>query len=227
MTDSKTSTGSTSKSGGSSTSGSSSKSGSDKNTTKISEEFLTDFAKNKLPGLSSALTTDNYIQSLNEFANASLGQGVTGPDPSGGYSALLPGNPQSTRLPSAAQLQSQFQKLTSTLSEQVTSLSTNATTMAMDLAQVSQVMSDGEDKANISASTMSTDLGNLTISGSSSGGGTSGDTITVSGTGTGGSNTGSSSNTGGSNSASTGGSTSSTTTGSTSSTTGGTTSKSA
>lgn len=197
MTDTNGVSGSSSPNSGSSPSGGSA--AKSKNATKISEDFINDYVKNKLPSLSSALTTDQSLQSLNGFATASIGQSAAGINPAGGYTALLAGNTQSARLPSAATLQAQFQKVTSALADQISSLSTNAQTMAMDLAQVGQAMSDGEDKANISASTMSTDLGNLTISA----GGTGGAAVTVGGSAstTGGSTTGgaSSSGTAGSN----------------------------
>jgi hypothetical protein len=137
--------------------------------TKISDKYLTDFAQHQLESFIEGMTTDPSVLELAEFAAGPGANGASGGDPSGGYNALLTGNPKNSRLPSAAALQNQFMKLASTLNTQVTNLSTNARQMQMDLRQIDRVIGDGEDKANISASAMSTDLGNLNLSGGGAG----------------------------------------------------------
>lgn len=162
-------------------------------TTKVSDTYLTNFAQSKLDAFVEAMTNHPSVVKLLEFVNGPANSGASGGDPSGGYNALLPGNASSTALPSAAMLRSQFQKMTSTVNEQITNLSTNARSMQMDLLKVDSVLDDAANKNDITADAMSADLSNINLSGTTGGANTGGVNINgpnIGGANTGGNNTG-------------------------------------
>jgi hypothetical protein len=141
---------------------------------KITDSYLTAFAQQKLANFVEDLQSDP-MNKLAEFAagsKSSSGAAGTGGDPSGGYSALLPG--ASGVLPSADRVLSDFGTLTSTLNTHIQTLLTATQTMAQDLLQVDKVLSDGADKANLTATEMGADLQNVDISGGAGGTGGAG-----------------------------------------------------
>jgi hypothetical protein len=136
----------------------------------ISDTYLKDFAQQKLQGFIDSMTNDEAIKKLSNFASGPASNSSSGPDPSGTYHQLYPGNSKSG-LNSAAQMQSGFKSTTGTLYGQIRdNLVTQGHQFQTDLINVDDVLNNSDDKANITAAEMKADLQNLNFGGSSSGG---------------------------------------------------------
>lgn len=134
-------------------------------TVKITDTYLSDFAKTKLQPFVTDFTGDPHRGELTAYA----GSGTPGHDAIWNYNQLLTANAKSSFAP-AAHLQSSCKAFATALSQRFTDIDTAARTMMEDLRMVDTVLNKGEDAANITAAEMKADLSNISFGGTAGAG---------------------------------------------------------
>jgi len=134
-------------------------------TVKITDSYLSDFAKIKLQPFLTDFTGDPHRGEL----TACAGSGTPGHDAVWNYNQLLTGNAKSNFAP-ALQLQGSYKAFATALSQRFAEIDTAARTIMEDMRMVDTVLNKGEDAANITAAEMTADLSNVSFSGTSGAG---------------------------------------------------------
>ena len=134
-------------------------------TLKITDSYLSDFAKNNLQPFLADFTGDPHRGEL----TACAGNGTPGHDAVWNYNQLLVGNAKSGFAP-AAQLQGSYKAFATALSQRFAEIDTATRTLMEDLRMVDTVLDKGQDAADITAAEMTADLSNITFGGTSGAG---------------------------------------------------------
>ncbi|MFF8430650.1 hypothetical protein ACF07Y_37030 [Streptomyces sp. NPDC016566] len=122
-------------------------------TLKVSEQYLKDFAKDKLGAFLEDLQNSQGVKDLGQFA-----AGVGGESSPGHYGNLLAGG---GKLSTAKDLQTRFHDLCGSLQKEIENLRQTCTKMSVDLQTVSSILSDAEDKADLTAAEMWKDIADI------------------------------------------------------------------
>jgi hypothetical protein len=132
--------------------------------TKITEDYLKDFATQKVESFLEAVRTEPHRIELGNYTQ----DGKLGADVDWNYNQLLPGNAKAD-FTEATRLQATFKTFATALDQRFTAIETAARTLMEDLLMVDAVLTKGEDDADITAAEMTADLSNVSFD---SGGGT-------------------------------------------------------
>ena len=143
-------------------------------TVKISTDMLEKFAGSELSDFLDDLRSNSGVTDMKTFADDSGSGGMNGH-----YSRVLPGNTADGKMASVSELQSGFHDLASMITESMTTLKDQGAQLQMDLKEVSSIVTDAGDQANITAQQLQTDLANMSLTGGgTTAAATTGDTST-------------------------------------------------
>jgi hypothetical protein len=132
--------------------------------TKITEDYLRDFATQKVEKFLENVTAEPHRIELSNYTQ----DGKLGADVNWNYNQLLPGNAKAN-FTEATRLQSTFKTFATALDQRFTAIETAARTLMEDLLMVDAVLTKGEDDADITAAEMTADLSNVTFDSGSGG----------------------------------------------------------
>jgi hypothetical protein len=134
---------------------------------KITEDHLKDLANQKLQSFLDDLRSDPHRLELADYT----GDGTLGARVDWSYTQLLPGNAKGN-FPSSTRLQSTFKTFATALNERVKEIETATQQLIEDLRHVDLVLTNAEDKNDITAAEMNADLANISFGGTGTGTGT-------------------------------------------------------